>query len=361
MIHHSRPLVGENEVAAVTAALRANPVEAGGQARRFEGELARMVAQRYGVATCSGTAALHLALLALEVGAGDEVLLPSYVCTALLNAVNYTRATAVFCDVDEDAGNLDPRDVERRITSRARAIIVPHLFGQPADLTSLGAFGLPIVEDCAQALGARWQGRPVGGFGIISVFSFYSTKVITTGEGGMACTSSALLAERMRALRDYDQREDYQVRFSYKLSDLQASLGLAQLARLPEMLDRRRRLAERYYAALRGLAVALPPRRQDGESIYYRYVVRARHAERLIGLFAQRGVECKRPVFRPLHHYLNGTRPDLARTDRFHAQALSLPLYPALTDAQAERVVEAARAVFGSLRPHEAITVAAHA
>jgi perosamine synthetase len=245
---------------------------------------------------------------------------------------------------------LHPDDARRRVTARAKAVIAPHLFGRPVDLTRLQGLGLPIVEDCAQALGAQWRGRPVGGFGIISVFSFYATKVITTGEGGMACTSSPALADRMRSLRDYDQREDYEVRFSYKMSDLQASLGLAQLARLPDMLARRRELAQCYDAGLEDLAVGLPPRRPDCRDIHYRYVIKAHDADRLIGLFAQRGVECKRPVFRPLHHYLNGSRPELPRTDRFYAQALSLPLYPALTDAQAARVIEAARAVLGGLR-----------
>jgi perosamine synthetase len=188
----------------------------------------------------------------------------------------------------------------------------------------------------------------VGSFGAISVFSFYSTKVITTGEGGMACTSSAALAERMRALRDYDEREDYEVRFSYKMSDLQASLGLAQLARLPELVAARRELAERYDTTLVGLGVALPARRPECEAMYYRYVIRTDDADQLMGRFAERSVECKRPVFRPLHQYLNGSYADLPRTDRFHARALSLPLYPALTEAQAGRVMEAARAVFAA-------------
>jgi perosamine synthetase len=363
MIRHSRPSIEESDVAAVTAALRADPVEAGRQVRRFEHELARTVGQEHGVATCSGTAALHLALLALGVGEGDEVLIPSYVCTAVLNAVSYTRAAPVLADVDEETGTLDPGDARRRARperlpgqgsrragARTKAVIAPHLFGRPVDLARLQELGLPVIEDCAQALGAKWRGQPVGSFGIVSVFSFYSTKVITTGEGGMACTSSAALAERMRAMRDYDQHEDYEVRFSYKMSDLQASLGLAQLARLPDMVARRRELAQRYDAALGDLNLALPPRRPDCEDIHYRYVVRTDHVDQLIGLFAQRAVECKRPVFRPLHHYLNGNRPELPRTDRFYAQALSLPLYPALTDVQADRVMEVARAVLGAPR-----------
>lgn len=368
MIRHSRPSIEETDVAAVTAALRADPVENGKQVRRFEHELARTVGQEHGVATCSGTAALHLALLALGVGEDDEVLIPSYVCTAVLNAVNYTRASPILADVDEETGTLDPEDAwrracperVRRASARAKAVIAPHLFGRPVDLTRLQELGLPVIEDCAQALGAEWHGQPVGSFGIVSVFSFYSTKVITTGEGGMACTSSAALADRMRALRDYDQHQDYEVRFNYKMSDLQASLGLAQLLRLPDLVARRRELAQRYDAALGDLGLALPRTRPDCGDIHYRYVVRTDHVDQLIGLFAQRAVECKRPVFRPLHHYLNGNRPALPRTDRFYAQALSLPLYPALTDAQADRVMEAARAVLDAPGQGSSAMVGSH-
>jgi dTDP-4-amino-4,6-dideoxygalactose transaminase len=379
IVPHSRPSIEESDIAAVSAALRSGPAEPGRQVRRFEAEIARTVGQRHGVATSSGTAALHLALLALGVSEGDQVLLPSYVCTAVLNAVSYTRAAPILCDVEEETGTLDPVDARRRATPRTKAVIVPHLFGHPADLTRLQELGLPVIEDCAQALGATWQERPVGSFGLISVLSFHSTKVITTGEGGMACTSSDSLAERLRDLRNYDQREDYRVRYSYQLSDMQAGLGLAQLSRLPDMVARRRRLAARYDCALAGLGVDLPPQRPGCDPIHYRYVIRAEEARHggLIELFAEHSVECKRPVFRPLHHYRAGwtdrrgsgdfpvhpddTSPYLPRTDRFYARALSLPLYPALTDAEADLVTDAARAVLGAARPVSRAMVGTHA
>jgi len=348
MIQHSRPWVEEEDIAAVAAALRSGQLAAGERVRRFETELARAAGQRDGVATSSGTAALHLALLALGVGEGDEVVLPSYVCTAVLNAVHHARATPVLCDVDYETGNLEPADARRRFTKRTKAVIVVHLFGHPADLGWVKEIGVPVIEDCAQALGARWQGRPVGSVGAVSVFSFYATKVISTGEGGMACTSSPELADRMRALRDYDNREDYEVRYNYKMSDVQASLGIAQLARLPEALARRRAMAERYDAALADMGVGLPPWGNGCEPIFYRYVIRTSQVERLIREFAAQSVECKRPVFRPLHHYLNSGAAQMPRTDSIYAQALSLPLYPALADGEAERVIEVAQAVLGN-------------
>jgi dTDP-4-amino-4,6-dideoxygalactose transaminase len=347
---HSRPWVSEEEIAAVAAALRAGQLATGEQVRRFEAEVARAAGQREGVATSSGTAALHLALLALGVGRGDEVLLPSYVCTAVLNAVHHAGARPVLCDVEEETGNLDAADARRRLSGRAKAVIVVHLFGHPADLEGAQGLGLPVIEDCAQALGAGWRGRPVGSVGRISVFSFYATKVISTGEGGMACSSSRELVERMRALRDYDERDDYEVRYNYKMSDLQASLGLAQLGRLPANLARRAALAGRYDAALGDLGVRLPARRKGCGPIFYRYVVQTDRLEEALCGFAARGVEAKRPVFRPLHHYLDGAAPRLPVTDKVYARALSLPIYPGLSDEEAGRLLEAAGEVLGKGR-----------
>ncbi len=344
-IAHSRPWIADEDIAAVTIALRTGQASMGQYVRQFETELARTAGQRFGVATSSGTAALHLALLGLGVGEGDEVVLPSYACTALLNAVSYVGAVPVVCDVDEETGNIDPADVRLRLTKRTKAVIAVHLFGHPAEMDWFDQVDIPIVEDCAQSLGATRLGRPVGSLATISVFSFYATKVISTGEGGMVCSSSPDFIERVRDLRDYDNRQTYRVRYNYKMSDLQASLGLAQLSRLSAMLARRRELASRYGSALVDLDLRLPPRRAGCEPIFYRYVIRTNQLERALYEFAAHQVECKRPVFRPLHHYLGGAAQELPRTERLHEEALSLPLYPAMDDEEADRVISAARAI----------------
>lgn len=345
IVHHSRPWVADEDIAAVAATLRGRYLAEGERVKAFEAELARAVGQRHGVATSSGTAALHLALLALGVEEGDEVVLPSYVCTAVLNAVNYVHARPVLCDVDAETGNLDPADARRKIGPHTAAVIAVHLFGHPAELDWIHEVGVPVIEDCAQALGASYEGRPAGSFGAISVFSFYATKVISTGEGGMACTSSEELAGRMRELRDYDNRDRYEVRYNYKMSDVQASLGIAQLVRLPQALARRRALAARYDAALGEAGVGLPPRREGCDPIFYRYVIRTPGVAQLLSEFARRSIECKRPVFLPLHYYLNGHGPELPGTERAYAESLSIPLYPALSDEAAYRVMQAACAV----------------
>ena len=342
MIHHSRPWVTEEDIAAVTATLRRGHLSAGQQVFQFEDELAKVVSASGGVATSSGTAALHLALLALGVGDDDEVVLPTYVCSAVLNAVHHCRATPVMCDVDPETGNLDPAGLRRLLTKRTKAIVVVHLFGHPAELDWVQEIGIPVVEDCAQALGASWHGRPVGGIGAVSVFSFYATKVITTGEGGMACSSSSALLDRMRSLRDYDNQGQYEVRYSYSMSDMQASLGLAQAARLPGAIARRRDLTARYDAVLNETGVQLPPRRDGCDPIFYRYVIQTRRAEELMAKFSAQSVEVKRPVFRPLHHYLKGSARLCPGADAIYSRALSLPLYPALSDDEATRVVEVA-------------------
>ena len=184
MIPHSRPTLDQKEELAVAAILSSGQVVQGEETQRFETALASEIGVVGAAAVSSGTAALHLALLALEIGEGDEVVIPSFVCPALLNAIRYVRATPVLADINREAFNIDVRDLERRLTGKTRAIIVPHMFGLPADIDDITALGIPVIEDCAQSLGSRYRGAPTGSFGVLSVFSFYATKVICTGEGG---------------------------------------------------------------------------------------------------------------------------------------------------------------------------------
>ncbi len=348
MIHHSRPSIDEDDIAAVDRVLRSGWLAPGEQVRRFEAEVSSFVGHRFGLASSSGAAALHLALLSLGVGRGDEVLIPAYACAAVMNAVEQTGAAPVLCDVDPETANLLPEEVARRLGARARAVIVVHSFGHPADLDWVKDSPVPVIEDCAQALGARWRGRPVGARGALAVFSFYATKVITTGMGGMVCTSDPELAERLRSLRGCDKRDTHEVRWNCRMSDLAAGLGRSQFARLPELLRRRRALADEYDRRLAGLAAALPPRRRDGRPIFYRYVIRVPRADRVIAAFAARGVECKRPVYRPLHRYQG--EQFLPHADRFHEQAVSLPLYPSLTREEVDHLLQAAREALGAAR-----------
>jgi dTDP-4-amino-4,6-dideoxygalactose transaminase len=340
-IPHSRPTLGVEESEAVSEVIKSGHIAEGDIVRRFEGALADRVGIEYAAATNSGTSALHLALLAMEVGPGDEVIIPSYVCSALLNAVTYTGAAAVPAEIEPDTFNLDAADVHRRINRRTAAIIVPHLFGLAADMDPLLDLGVPVVEDCAQAIGATYHRRPVGSFGPAAVYSFYATKMITTAEGGMVTARTGEIDKRIRDLKTYDQREDYGVRYNYKMTDIQAAMGIVQLGRLDSIIRRRKRIASTYNRAFRELNLKLPVE-ADGH-IFFRYVIGLEmDASPWIQALAQMGVGCARPVYRPLHHHLNLAGYPI--TDEVWSRSLSIPIYPTLTDVEVSRVIDAVTA-----------------
>ncbi len=335
-IPHSRPTVGPEEARRLNEVIRSGYLAQGRVVQAFEQAFAKSMRGGTSVAVGSGTAALHLVLLAMGIGAGDEVIIPSYVCTALLNAVYYVAARPVLADIDPDTGNMDPLDAKKRITRRTRAIIVPHMFGLAADLSGMAALGVPIIEDCAQAVGGTYAGKPVGTFGKAAVFSFYATKVMTTGEGGMVVSGSKRLIERIRDLRDYDEKPAYKIRYNYKMTDIQAALGLAQLAKLETFIQRRRRIAGTYSRFLQDYGLKLPG--PDPGHIYFRYVVGlGADSAPLIQDLRQRGVMGAKPVHRPLHRYLK--QKGFANTDKAWRRSVSLPIYPGLTRSDADRVL----------------------
>jgi dTDP-4-amino-4,6-dideoxygalactose transaminase len=342
-IPHSRPSLGPAEARAVAEAVASGQVAQGPRVAAFEAVLAAAVGTPGGVAVGSGTAALHLALLALGVGAGDEVLIPSFTCAALLHAVRAAGAAPRPVDVDPVTFDMDPDAARRARTARTRAVIAVHAFGRPADMGPLTALGVPVVEDAAQALGATAGGRPVGGAGAVGVFSFYATKLITTGEGGMLVASDPRILDRARDLREYDEKLDDRPRFNYKMTDLQAALGLVQAARLPEFLARRRALADRYRARLGRGPLRQPADPPHGRHAWHRYVVAGpRPAADYLSALHARGVVARPPIFRPLHRDLG--LDGFPGAEEAWAHAVSLPLYPALDDADAERVMAAAEA-----------------
>jgi perosamine synthetase len=208
MIPHSRPTLDKDDAAAVSAVLKSGHLSQGYQVSQFEKALAAFIGTKAGVAVSSGTAALHLSLLALKIGKGDEVILPSYVCTAPFNAVHLVSATPVIADIDRKTFNVDVPDLKKRITPRTKAIIVPHMFGLPADLDEILSLGIPVIEDCALSVGSRYKGQRTGSFGTLSIFSFYTTKMIATGEGGMVLCSREDIIDAVRDLRDYDEKEE---------------------------------------------------------------------------------------------------------------------------------------------------------
>jgi len=266
---------------------------------------------------------------------GDEVLVPAYCCAALLNAVTLAGGKPVLVDSERGGFNLCPEDAARRRTPRAKAVVVAHMFGHQAPVAPFRALGLPVVEDCAQSLGAREGEHRSGGQGDVAIGSFYATKVITTGHGGVAATSRPELLERLHDLTEYDNREDWRPRVNYGMGEIQAALGLWQLERLPRFVARRQALGE-YYDARFGAVLPCHAAAPEG-AIRYRYMLRVRDADTVFAALQARGIDAKRPVYRPLHHYLGGEYP---HAQAAHEQIVSLPIYPTLSDAEAERVAD---------------------
>ena len=302
--------------------------------------LERELAQRLGVAAAaavsSGSAGLELALRALDVGAGHEVIIPTYACDALYHAVTRCGATPVLADADPDTLGLSADDAARRRTARTRAVIVVHPFGRAVDLADFQRLGVALVEDCAQTLGATLGGRPVGARGGLTVCSFYATKLLTTGEGG-AVAGPAELVAHARDTRDYDQRTELTPRFNYKMTDMQAALGRSQLARLDTFIARRRALAARYRLALARAPRCRVPADAGERHVYHRVVVAVdKPLDPVLAHLERRGVAARRPVFRPIHRALGLS--GYPNADRLWAECLSLPCYPLLTDDEADTV-----------------------
>ncbi len=343
MIPHSRPSITDDDVERVARVVRSGQLVQGPEVAALEGELASRLGVADVAVVASGSAALELALAALEVGAGHEVLIPTYVCDALHHAVRRVGATPVLVDADPATLSLSAKDALARRTRHTRAVIVPHAFGRATDLEPFHALEVPVIEDCAQALGAELDGgRPAGSGGTLAVCSFYATKMIAAGEGGAVAGPAALVA-RVREAREYDDRPTLAPRTNAKLTDVAAALARGQLARLDAFVARRRTLAARYRARL-AVGPARVPADAGRRHVYHRFVLGLdRDPAAVAQALAARGVSARRPVFRPAHRALG--LPGFVEADRLWAEALSIPCYPALTDDEADRVARAVAAV----------------
>lgn len=310
----AEPDLGALEERYVLEAVRSGWVSSiGAFVDRFERGFADYCGTRHAVVVCNGTAAIHLCLVAREIGPGDEVIVPNLTFVATASAVRHAGASPVLVDVDPETFCLDPQLVEMAVTPRTRAIIPVHLFGHPANMTALRRIadrsGLFLLEDAAEAHGAAWEGRRVGGLGDAATFSFYGNKVLTTGEGGCITTNDDTLAERVRFLKDHAMSRERryfhpEVGYNYRMTNVQAALGCAQLERAHEILERKAQLLAWYREALRGADVRLNPSKAPAEPICWLVVAllgRGGEAERdqLIARFKAAGIDT-RPFFVPL-------------------------------------------------------------
>lgn len=373
-LRFSPPCLGEEEIAAVVDTLRSGWLTTGPKTAQFEDSFAARIGAPAALAVSSCTAALHLALHALGIGPGDEVLTTTYTFAATVNVIEHVGAKPVLADVEPDTLNIDPSQVDRAITSRTRAIVPVHFGGHPCDMEALRSLAqrhrIPLVEDAAHAVGASYREAPIGGGGSIAAFSFYATKNLTTGEGGMLTGPPDLIAAARTASlhgmnRDAWKRYDkggswfYEVvepGFKYNMTDIQASIGLVQLDKLPRFQERRRQIAVRYNSSLREMVRAgfleLPVERSDVRSAWHLYVIRLRLealsidraqflrelAERNIGTSVHFIPIHLHPYFRDRYGWRAG---DFAVAENAYERAVSLPMHPGLADGDVDDVAAA--------------------
>jgi dTDP-4-amino-4,6-dideoxygalactose transaminase len=325
---------------------------------RFERAAAEYLGSAHAIGVNSGTSALHLALIAAGIGPGDKVLVPSYTFIATAWAVLYVGATPVLCDIEDATANIDLADAERRIDNAVKAIIPVHLFGQPADLKGVMAFAarhkLTVIEDAAQAFGARFDGRHVGTFGLCGCFSFYPAKNLgAAGEAGLVITSDERAARRLRALRHHAQAERYvhaELGFNYRMEGLQGLVLGHKLQLLDRWTEERRQLARAYDEQLAGLPIMLPEIVHQ-DHVFHLYVVRSRERDRLRDHLKRARIETGLHYPVPLH-----AQPVLSRfvadrrqfpvSDQFARECLSLPLFTGMTLSQVARVCECIRGFY---------------
>ena len=352
MIRIAQPTVGAEEQEAVVAVLGSGGLSQGPKVAELEEAFSAVVGGRVCVAVNSGTSALHLALVAHGIGAGDEVIVPSFTFAATANAVRLAGAEPVFADIDRATFCLDPGAAAAAVGPRTAAILPVHLYGHPADMTAIGEVarrsGLLVLEDAAQAHLAADGGRPVGALGDAAAFSFYPTKNMTTGEGGMVVTADHAAARRARLLRNQGMERPYEnevVGYNLRMTDIAAALGVVQLRRLPSFTRRRQENAGVLDAALAGRGdLTLPTCRAGAVHVYHQYTVRSAERDALQLRLDRAGVESRVYYPTPVHRLppFASARADLPETDRAAAQVLSLPIGPHLSD---DDVAEAAAAV----------------
>jgi dTDP-4-amino-4,6-dideoxygalactose transaminase len=370
----TRPEFDDAETRAVAEVLASGWVSQGPKVAQFEERFAERVGAKYGVATTSCTTALHVALQLAGIGPGDEVICPSYTFIATSNAVLYAGGTPVFAEIERDTWNLDPQDVLARITPRTKAVIPVHQVGLAADLDGLAplrARGITIIEDAACAIGSTYKGRPIGSHGNPACFSFHPRKTISTGEGGMLTTDDADLAARARAMRSfcatasaYDRHtqkglvfESYpDLGYNYRMTDVQAAIGLAQLEKLARLLEGRARAARRYDEAFAGLKhLTLPARPAYAAHAFQSYGIYVKpdapiSRDDLLRELTARRITCRRGI-PPIHLeplYLNRFgKVSLPISEDVGARSLFIPLYGSITHDDQARVIDAVTTLVG--------------
>lgn len=347
MIHAAKPLIGEDERKAVDRVIASGMLAQGPEVEAFENEFSKIVDNRRCVAVNSGTSALHLGLLAAGIGPGDEVIVPSFTFAATGNSVALAGATPVFVDIEPNYFCIDPAAIEAAIGPKTAAIMPVHLYGHPAAMVQIQKIaeqhGLFIIEDAAQAHAASLNGTPVGAMGSVAAFSFYPTKNMTSGEGGMIVTDDPEIERRARLLRNQGMEKRYEnelVGFNMRMTDIHAAIGRVQLTKLPEWTKARQRNAAYLDSALTG--VTIPKVADHANHVYHQYTIKSDDRDNLAARLLDRGVGSGIYYPTPTHRlpsFASGLH--LPETEAAAQTVLSLPIHPSLTSQDLETIAEA--------------------
>lgn len=356
-IKMSQPTIGLRERLAVDAVLRSGMLAQGKRVAEFESKFSNLVGSKNAVALNSGTSALHLLLLAHGIGPGDEVIVPSFTFAATANAVALTGATPIFADIEISSMCLDPIDVASKISARTRAVMPVHLFGNMANMLELEALtqknGLLLLEDAAQAHLASFEGRLAGTWGDGSAFSFYPTKNMTSGEGGMVCVGSEAITRKLRLLRNQGMEKRYENEvwgFNNRMTDIHASIGIVQLSKVEKNTSKRRAIASEYSSKI--LGVTLPETSPSVHHVYHQYTVRVAEdvRESFRNKLTNKGIPTDIYYPIPVHRLKSfDSKELLPNTELIAKTCFSLPMHPGLTKLQVGRIIRAVNEVAAEL------------
>ena len=354
MIPISRPVLGKKEFEAVKKVLESGSLAAGKVTKEFESAFSKYLGVDHCVSTSSGTTALQVGIEALDISKGSEVITTPFSFIASSNALLFNYLKPIFVDIDADSFNIDPEEIEEKITARTRAILIVHLFGNPCNMKEINELcedhNLILIEDCAQAIGAEYRGKKVGSFGEIGCFSFYGTKNITCGEGGMIATNDEEMAERARLLRNHGQNGQYNhvmLGYNYRMNDIQSAIALEQLKRLEQFNDKRIENAKFLNEKLAGITdIELPIIPKISRHVFHQYTIRIMNGRRddVLRVLNQNGIGAR--VYYPIPIYLQpiyqriGLTNPCANAEEVSKQVISLPIYPDLGKSELKLIAK---------------------
>jgi dTDP-4-amino-4,6-dideoxygalactose transaminase len=354
MINIAKPLIGEEEKKAVEEVLSSGMIACGPKVDQFEKKYAEYIGTKHAISTTSGTTALHLAMLSLGLGPGDEVIVPAFTFIASANVVLFCNAKPVFCDIDENTFNIDAEKIKRLISSKTKAIMPVHLYGQPADMNPIMELAekhnLRVIGDACQAHGAKYDNKMIGTFPDMECFSFYPTKNMTTGEGGMITTNDDKLADLLLSIRNHGREktkwgyEHGRIGYNYRTTDIAAAIGLEQLKKLEDFNKKRKENAKILNGKLKNIkGIETPYKIKNAEHVYHQYTIKCENRDKIIKKLKENEIGFGIYYPKPLHYYQHLKKyghKDLKNSEIISNIILSLPIHPAVSRQDLEKIVE---------------------